>query len=122
LALVVSPLETRRRSLSRRIGIDLELQAAGPGVSLRVGSRAWVGASFIGGQLSTEAHFTDFHTDFAFGALGEVTYAIVVTRSGECGGLPARLLDHRRRLHEHGIPLSALARLPVLLTTTPRRR
>jgi len=56
---------------------------AGPGVSLRVGSRAWLGVSIIGGQLSTEAHFRDFHTDFAFGALGEATYAIVTTQSGE---------------------------------------
>jgi hypothetical protein len=55
----------------------------GPGVSLRIGSRAWLGASFIGGQLSTEAHFRDFHTDFAFGALAEATYAVVTTRLGE---------------------------------------
>jgi hypothetical protein len=59
------------------------LTLGGPGVSLRIGSRVWLGASFIGGQLSTEAHFRDFHTDFAFGTLGEATYAIVVTRSGE---------------------------------------
>ena len=59
------------------------LTLGGPGVSLRVGSRAWLGVSFVGGQMSTEAHFRDFHTDFAFGALGEATYAIVVTRYGE---------------------------------------
>jgi hypothetical protein len=55
----------------------------GPGVSLRIGSRAWLGASFVGGQLSTEAHFRDFHTDFAFGALAEATYAVVTTQHGE---------------------------------------
>ena len=59
------------------------LTLGGPGVSLRVGSRAWLGVSFVGGQLSTEAHFRDFHTDFAFGALAEATYTIVVTRYGE---------------------------------------
>ena len=59
------------------------LTLGGPGVSLRIGSHVWLGLSFIGGQLSTEAHFRDYHTEFAFGALAEATYAIVATRYGE---------------------------------------
>jgi hypothetical protein len=58
-------------------------EMAGPAVSLRVGSRVWLGASFVGGELSTEAHYRNFHTDFAFGTLLEASYAIVSTEIGE---------------------------------------
>lgn len=64
-------------------GKPTTLHMSGIGLSVRVAQRVWLGASFIGGQLATEARSAPFHTDFVFGALFEATYAVISTRFGQ---------------------------------------
>lgn len=64
-------------------GEPTTLHMSGIGLSVRVARRVWLGASFIGGQLATEARSAPFQTDLVFGALFEATYAVISTRLGQ---------------------------------------
>lgn len=55
----------------------------GPGVSDKVSSRLWVGATFIGGQLETRAHGARYGTDIVFGAMLEANFVLLSKPHGE---------------------------------------
>jgi hypothetical protein len=55
----------------------------GPGLSYRVGSAVWVGASFIGGDISTRAHSEPYGTSFVFGGMLEANVVLLQKRGGE---------------------------------------
>jgi hypothetical protein len=55
----------------------------GPGISLRLGSSLWLGATFVGGQIETRSKDVRYGTDLVFGAMAEATYAIIPTRFGQ---------------------------------------
>ena len=57
----------------------------GPGISIRVGSSVWLGATFIGGQLETRArvHDVPYGTDLVFGVMAEASLEIVGTKAGQ---------------------------------------
>lgn len=51
---------------------------AGPALSYRLGTVAWLGAAFLGGQIETRAHDARYGTDLVFG--GQLEASIVVAR------------------------------------------
>jgi hypothetical protein len=55
----------------------------GPGLSYRVASLLWIGATFIGGQLETRAHGVRYGTDQVFGAMLEATFVLLKKPTGE---------------------------------------
>lgn len=69
----------------------------GPGLSLRVGSRVWLGATFLGGQLETKAFDSRYGTDLVFGAMLEANAVVLRKTHGEwiAGIQPAFLLTRR---------------------------
>lgn len=69
----------------------------GPGLSARVASRLWVGATFLGGQLETRAFDARYGTDLVFGTMLEVNAVILKKTHGEwiAGLQPALLLTRR---------------------------
>lgn len=71
----------------------------GPGLSLRVGSSLWFGATFLGGQLETLSRGVRYGTDLVFGAMVEASLVVISTPSGQwmAGIQPGLLLtDHVR--------------------------
>lgn len=66
----------------------------GPGISLRVGSSLWLGATFIGGRMETRSHGQRYGTGWVFGAMSEITLVITSTESGQwaVGAQPGLLL------------------------------
>jgi hypothetical protein len=71
----------------------------GPGLSLRVGSSLWLGATFIGGQLETESKEVRYGTDLVFGAMAEATIVLLPTTRGQWtfGVQPGLLLTNKER-------------------------
>lgn len=69
----------------------------GPGLSLRVGSRVWLGATFLGGQLETKAFDARYGTDLVFGTMIEANAVVLKKSHGEwiAGIQPAFLLTRR---------------------------
>ena len=55
----------------------------GPGLSAKLGSAVWVGATFLGGQLETRAHDARYGTDLVFGAMAEVGLVVLRKPAGE---------------------------------------
>ena len=66
----------------------------GPGLSYRLGSAVWVGATFIGGDISTRAHSEPYGTSFVFGTMLEANVILLKKRGGEwlAGIQPSLLL------------------------------
>jgi hypothetical protein len=71
----------------------------GPGLSLRVGSSLWLGATFLGGQLETESNGVRYGTDLVFGTMVEVTIPVLATTLGQWtfGVQPGLLLTDKER-------------------------
>lgn len=71
----------------------------GPGLSLRVGSSLWLGATFLGGKLETESRDVRYGTDLVFGAMAEATVAVLATTRGQWtfGVQPGVLLTDKER-------------------------
>jgi len=71
----------------------------GPGISLRVGSAFWFGATFLGGQLETISRDVRYGTDLVFGAMAEATLVVIGTPSGQwtAGIQPGLLLTDKGR-------------------------
>ncbi len=69
----------------------------GPGLSVRLGSRVWAGATFLGGQLETKAFDSRYGTDLVFGTMIEVNAVVLKKTHGEwiAGLQPALLLTRR---------------------------
>lgn len=65
----------------------------GPAVSVRATTRLAFGAAFLGGRLETQAHDSTkpdsenvkarYGTDLVFGAMGEISYAVIDKRRGQ---------------------------------------
>jgi hypothetical protein len=55
----------------------------GPGLSYQVGSKVWLGASFIGGNISTRAYGFSYGTSTVFGTMLEADLVLVKKRGGE---------------------------------------
>jgi hypothetical protein len=55
----------------------------GPGLSLRIGSLMWVGATFLGGQIETVAEGKRYGTDLVFGTMLEATFVALPTSAGQ---------------------------------------
>ncbi len=55
----------------------------GPGLSLRIGSSVWLGATFLGGRIETVAEGKRYGTDVVFGTMLEATYAVLPTTAGQ---------------------------------------
>jgi hypothetical protein len=71
----------------------------GPGLSLRVGSSIWLGATFLGGKIETVSHDVRYGTDLVFGAMAEITAAVLATSQGQwtVGVQPGLLLTDKGR-------------------------
>ena len=71
----------------------------GPGLSLRVGSSLWLGATFLGGKLETESKEIRYGTDLVFGAMAEATVVLIATTRGQWtfGMQPGVLLTNKER-------------------------
>jgi hypothetical protein len=71
----------------------------GPGLSLRLGSSLWLGATFLGGKLETVSNEVRYGTDLVFGAMAEATVAIIATTHGQwtVGMQPGVLLTDKQR-------------------------
>jgi hypothetical protein len=81
----------------------------GPAVSLRVASRLWLGATFIGGRLETRSNGSNYGTDLVFGALAEVAVVVLETKYGQwmVGLQPGLLLsDDPMRNTAYLLPLT----------------
>jgi hypothetical protein len=70
----------------------------GPGLSYRVGP-AWLGASFLGGQLETRVRGVRYGTDLVFGGMLEASVVVVEKPQGEwlVGIQPSVLLTEMRQ-------------------------
>ena len=71
----------------------------GPGLSLRIGSSLWLGATFLGGKLETESKEIRYGTDLVFGAMAEATVVLIATTRGQWtfGMQPGLLLTNKER-------------------------
>lgn len=71
----------------------------GPGISLRVGSSVWLGATFLGGGIDTMAHDAHYKTNIVFGAMAEATLAVLPSDLGQwsVGFQPGLLLTDNPR-------------------------
>ena len=81
----------------------------GPGISIRVGSRLWLGATFIGGDLATHAYDVYYGTDLVYGAMAEVSLVLLSSPLGQwtVGTQPGVLLtDDREHNTAYFIPLT----------------
>ncbi|MEA2750040.1 MAG: hypothetical protein QOI41_4183 [Myxococcales bacterium] len=69
----------------------------GPGLSLRIGSSVWLGATFLGGQIETVAQGTRYGTDVVFGTMLEATFVVLATSAGQwtVGAQPGLLLTDK---------------------------
>jgi hypothetical protein len=59
------------------------LYMGGPGLSFKVVDRAWLGMSFLGGQLETRAHAARYGTDIVFGGMLEASVVLLAKHEGE---------------------------------------
>ena len=68
----------------------------GPAISYRVGTSAWLGASFIGGEIATRLRGVPYGTDQVFGMTLEAMFSILKKPHGEwlIGLQPGFLLTH----------------------------
>ncbi|MDB5217999.1 MAG: hypothetical protein JWO86_5926 [Myxococcaceae bacterium] len=55
----------------------------GPGLSLRIGSSVWLGATFLVGQIETVAEGKRYGTDVVFGTMLEATFVVLPTSAGQ---------------------------------------
>ncbi len=55
----------------------------GPGLSLRLGSSLWLGATFLGGRLETRSNGIAYGTDLVFGAMAEATVVVLASKWGQ---------------------------------------
>jgi hypothetical protein len=71
----------------------------GPGLSLRLGSSLWLGATFLGGKLETVSRDVRYGTDLVFGAMAEATIPVLTTSQGQwtAGVQPGLLLTDKGR-------------------------
>jgi len=71
----------------------------GPGLSLRLGSSLWLGATFLGGRLETKSNGIPYGTDLVFGAMAEATVVVLATKWGQwtVGVQPGLLLTDEGR-------------------------
>ena len=71
----------------------------GPGLSLRLGSSLWLGATFLGGRLETRSNGIRYGTDLVFGAMAEATVVVLATKWGQwtAGVQPGLLLTDEGR-------------------------
>ena len=71
----------------------------GPGLSLRLGSSLWVGATFLGGRLETKSNGIAYGTDLVFGAMAEATVVVLASKWGQwtVGVQPGLLLTDEGR-------------------------
>jgi hypothetical protein len=69
----------------------------GPGLSLRIGSSVWLGATFLVGQIETVAQGNRYGTDVVFGTMLEATFVALPTTKGEwtVGVQPGLLLTDK---------------------------
>lgn len=69
----------------------------GPGLSLRIGTSAWLGATFLVGQIETVAEGKRYGTDVVFGTMLEATFVILPTSAGQwtVGIQPGLLLTNK---------------------------
>ncbi len=69
----------------------------GPGISLRLGSLVWLGATFLGGEIETVAQGTRYGTDVVFGTMLEATFVVLPTSVGQwtVGVQPGLLLTDK---------------------------
>jgi hypothetical protein len=55
----------------------------GPGLSLRIGTSVWLGATFLVGQIETVAEGKRYGTDAVFGTMLEATFVVLPTSAGQ---------------------------------------
>ena len=69
----------------------------GPGLSLRIGTSVWLGATFLVGQIETVAEGKRYGTDVVFGTMLEATFVILPTSAGQwtVGIQPGLLLTNK---------------------------
>jgi len=69
----------------------------GPGISLRLGSALWLGATFLGGEIETVAQGTRYGTDVVFGTMLDAIFAVLPTSAGQwtVGVQPGLLLTDK---------------------------
>lgn len=81
----------------------------GPGISLRIGSWVWLGATFIGGGMETIKDRIRFGTGIVFGTIVEASFVVLNTPHGQwtVGVQPGTLLtDNGRDNAAFFVPLS----------------
>jgi hypothetical protein len=71
----------------------------GPGFAFRLGSSWWAGASFVGGRIETSSRGARYGTDLVFGAMFEVSLAVLRKPYGEwlVGVQPGVLVTEQRQ-------------------------
>ena len=71
----------------------------GPGLSLRLGSSLWLGATFLGGRLETRSNGSAYGTDLVFGAMAEANVVVLASKWGQwmLGVQPGLLLTDEGR-------------------------
>lgn len=71
----------------------------GPGISLRLGSSLWLGATFLGGRLETMSNGIPYGTDLVFGAMAEANVVVLASKWGQwmLGVQPGLLLTDEGR-------------------------
>ena len=69
----------------------------GPGLSLRIGTSVWLGATFLAGQIETVAEGKRYGTDVVFGTMLEATFVVLPTSAGQwtVGIQPGLLLTNK---------------------------
>ena len=69
----------------------------GPGLSLRIGTSVWLGATFLVGQIETVAEGKRYGTDVVFGTMLEATFVVLPTSGGQwtVGIQPGLLLTNK---------------------------
>jgi hypothetical protein len=69
----------------------------GPGLSLRLGTSVWLGATFVVGQIETVAEGKRYGTDVVFGTMLEATFVVLPTSVGQwtVGVQPGLLLTDK---------------------------
>lgn len=71
----------------------------GPGLSYRVARSAWLGATFLGGQIETSSRGVRYGTDLVFGAMFEASFVVLRKAEGEwlVGVQPSILMTESRQ-------------------------
>jgi hypothetical protein len=69
----------------------------GPGATVRLGTSIWLGATFLAGGLETVAHDARYGTDLVFGLMGDASFAVVESGTGQylLGVQPGTLIASR---------------------------